>query len=98
MDGAIWPDGPYKPDGRLIVDGAFRPAPPDNDQSCRYRGHVAVHLIADDLDFDAWIADGLVRLEQLLANHAAFHQFPLRHYSDALDRLIEAIRSNDRLA
>jgi hypothetical protein len=60
---------------------------------------VAVHLIADDLDFDAWIVDGLVRLEQLLATYAAFEKFLLRHYdSDALDRLIEAIRFNDRLA
>ena len=53
---------------------------------------MAVHLIADNPYFDAWIADGLVRFEQLLANHAAVDQFPLRHYdSDALDRLVEAI-------
>ena len=60
---------------------------------------MAVHRIADDPDLDAYVADGLVRLQQLLANHASFDQFVLKRYDpDALDRLIEAIWPNDASA
>ena len=55
---------------------------------------MALHRIADDPAFDAYVADGLVRLEQLLASHACFGQYD----SDALDRLIEAISRQDRSA
>ena len=59
---------------------------------------MALRLIADDLDFHAWMADGLLRFEQLLAAHAAFDKFLLKHYDpDALDRLMEAILAADDL-
>ena len=62
-------------------------------------GHVALHPTTDDPGLDAYIVVGLVRLEEFLATHAAFDQVPLRHYdSDALDRLIEAVRSHNGLA
>ena len=71
------------------LDYRFRIGPADTE-------HMALDRIADDPDLDAYIADGLVGLEQLLANHASFDQFvPKRYDPEALDRLIEALWPED---